>query len=71
MISKSAKVLGLVAAERGLDIDAKRLQQAVAVHERIGKRLRDLRSIRLSYVGEVIEPATAQQWVRNGGSSNG
>jgi len=70
VISKSAETLARVATERGLSLDKARLRIAAEVQGRIARRLVELRSIKLPYVGDVVEPATSEQWIANGYSED-
>jgi MFS transporter, DHA1 family, multidrug resistance protein len=56
-----------IAADRGLELPADRLAAAVDMHAKFRPELDRLRAVRLDYVPSYIEPATALQWIQNGG----
>lgn len=59
--------LRAIAADRGLAISDERLEPAVAMHAKFRPELERLRAVRLDFVPSYIEPATALQWIQNGG----
>jgi hypothetical protein len=63
----TADSLRAIAADRGLDVAADRLQAALEMHAKFRPELDRLRAVRLEYVPSYIEPATALQWIQNGG----
>jgi dihydropyrimidinase len=56
-----------IAADRGLEIDPERLAAALEMHAKFRAELDRLRAVRLDFVPSYIEPATALQWMQNGG----
>jgi hypothetical protein len=61
------EILQAIAADRGLDIPADRIQLALDMHAKFRPELDRLRRVRLPYVPTYVEPATALQWIENGG----
>jgi len=61
------ETLRAMAADRGLEIEPERLQAALAMHVKFRHELDQLRSVRLEFLPPYIEPATAVQWIENGG----
>lgn len=59
--------LRAIAADRGLAIPQERLEPAVTMHAKFRSELERLRAVRLDFVPSYIEPATALQWIQNGG----
>jgi HD superfamily phosphohydrolase YqeK len=54
-------------ANQGLSLTEDRIAQAVANHAAMRSDLEALRSVELAFVGDVIEPGTALQWIERGG----
>jgi hypothetical protein len=59
--------LRAIAEDRGLELDDEQLATARAMHVKFRGELDKLRAVRLEYVPSYIEPATALQWIENGG----
>lgn len=59
--------LRAIAEDRGLELDDEQLTAARAMHVKFRGELDKLREVRLDYVPSYIEPATALQWIENGG----
>jgi len=59
--------LRAIAEDRGLELDDQQLLAARAMHVKFRGELDKLRGVRLDYVPSYIEPATALQWIENGG----
>jgi hypothetical protein len=53
----------------GLELTPERFADAMALHESMRPQLEALRAIPLSFLDPVIEPATALQWIEDGGVS--
>ena len=60
-------ILRAIAADRGLEIPLDRLQLALEMHVKFRPELDRLRNVPLDYIPSYIEPATALQWIENGG----
>jgi len=56
-------------ADRGLELPDDKVEAAVQMHARFRHELDRLRSVKLRYLPPYIEPATATQWIENGGRS--
>jgi hypothetical protein len=56
-----------IAADRGLELPPDQLEAALDMHAKFRSELDRLRAVRLDYVPDYIEPATALQWIQNGG----
>jgi hypothetical protein len=67
MTEPTVDILRAIAADRGLDIPVERLHLALEMHAKFRPELDRLRKVRLGYVPGYIEPATALQWIENGG----
>lgn len=65
----TADVFAALAADRGLEFSAERLEAARAMHVRFRHELELLRSTRLEFLPPYIEPQTAVRWIENGGHS--
>src|SRR5204863_3803214 len=63
----TADIFRAIAADRGLELDPERLAAALEMHAKFRPELDRLRSVRLDYLPIYIEPATAIQWIQNGG----
>jgi hypothetical protein len=63
----TVEILQAIAADRGLDIPVDRIRLALEMHAKFRPELDRLREVRLGYVPTYIEPATALQWIENGG----
>jgi hypothetical protein len=50
-------------ADQGLSLSAARVTAAAATHGRMRPGLEQLRSLELSFLEPVIEPASALQWL--------
>jgi hypothetical protein len=57
------------AASLGLPYSDERLAYAQQTHARLRPQLEQLRAVSLSFVEPVIEPATGNAWLENGGQS--
>lgn len=55
--------------DRGLEFPPDKLEAAVQMHARFRHELDRLRAVKLRYLPPYIEPATAVQWIENGGRS--
>jgi hypothetical protein len=62
-------VLRVLADNQGITIPEGRLIQAAEGYATLSAKIAELRSIPLSFLTDVIEPATANQWIENGGHS--
>jgi hypothetical protein len=56
-------------ANQGLTLSEDRLAQAVVNHAAMRPELEKLRAVELAFVGDVIEPGTALQWIETGGAT--
>jgi hypothetical protein len=63
----SMAMLRAIAEDRGLELDDQQLAVARAMHVKFRGELEKLRAVRLEYLPPYIEPATALQWIENGG----
>ncbi len=63
----TAEIFRAIAADRGLELPEDRLEAALEMHAKFRPELDRLRAVRLEYVPSYIEPATALQWIQNGG----
>ncbi len=61
------EILQAIAADRGLDIPLDRVRLALEMHAKFRPELDRLRSVSLDYIPTYVEPATALQWIENGG----
>lgn len=52
---------------QGLTLSDERLAQAVAAHTALRPDVERLRAVPLAFVGDVVEPGTALQWIERGG----
>jgi hypothetical protein len=59
--------LRAIAADRGIELDDSQLEAARTMHAKFRGELDRLRAVRLDYLPPYIEPATALQWIENGG----
>lgn len=62
-------LIGAIARERRLDLSEEQLADAAAFLERFHNELESLRSVQLAFLPPYIEPATALDWIVNGGRS--
>jgi hypothetical protein len=69
MTMPTEELIALMAADRGLDLSADRLEAAWAMHAKFRHELDLLRSVRLEFLPPYIEPQTAVRWIENGGRS--
>lgn len=60
-------LIELLAADRNLAMDTTQLETAWKVHVNHRGELEHLRTVELDYIPTYIEPATAMQWIENGG----
>jgi len=60
-------LIELLAADRNLAMDVTQLETAWKVHVKHRAELEHLRGVELDYIPSYIEPATAMQWIENGG----
>jgi hypothetical protein len=63
----SMAALRAIAEDRGIELDDQQLAVARAMHVKFRGELEKLRAVRLEYLPPYIEPATAVQWIENGG----
>ena len=63
----TSEIFRAIAADRGLELSAESLEAALEMHAKFRPELDRLRAVRLDYVPSYIEPATALQWIQNGG----
>ena len=61
------ELLQAMAADRGLEIPIERLELRPGDAREVPSGARPLALCRLEYVPTSIEPATALQWIQNGG----
>lgn len=61
------ETLRAIAADRGIELDDLQLEAARKMHAKFRGELDQLRAVRLEYLPPYIEPATALQWIENGG----
>ena len=54
-------------AVQGLSLEPERLEAAIAVHTALQPSLERLRSLPMSFLEPVVEPASALAWIENGG----
>jgi len=54
---------------QGLSLSDERLAQALAAHTAMRPDIEKLRAVPLAFVGDVIEPGTALQWIERGGGA--
>ena len=69
MTMPTEELIALMAADRGLNLSADRLEAALAMHAKFRHELDLLRSVRLEFLPPYIEPQTAVRWIENGGRS--
>ncbi len=55
---------------QGLTLDDERLAAAVAAHTGLRPDIEKLRAYPFAFVGDVIEPGAALQWIEQGGSAS-
>ena len=65
-MTPTARTLQAMADDLGIELPAERMDLAVEEHARLRPELERLRAIPLSYL-DLIEPATAVDWIVNGG----
>ena len=63
----SMATLRAIAEDRGIELDDQQLAAARAMHVKFRSELEKLRAVQLEYLPPYIEPATALQWIENGG----
>lgn len=63
----TAEIFEAIAADRGLQIERERLLAALEMHAKFRHELDRLRAVKLEFLPPYIEPATALQWIENGG----
>jgi hypothetical protein len=56
-------------ALHGTSLPPHRIEQAVTADAELAPQLRELRAIEFEFLSDVIEPATANQWIEQGGRS--
>ena len=59
----------VLAANQDISFGPDRLKQAHGAHVDMRAELEKLRAMPLAFVGDVIEPGTAQAWLEAGGKS--
>lgn len=67
MTTDSPPPLEAMLAVQGLSLEPERLEAALAVHTALRPSLERLRSLPMSYLEPVVEPASALTWIENGG----
>lgn len=67
MTEPTVEILRAIAVDRRLELTSERLAAALEMHAKFRPKLDRLRAVRLDYVPSYIEPATALQWIQNGG----
>jgi hypothetical protein len=60
-------ILSAIATDRGLTLTRDQLLAALEMHARFRGELDHLRAVQFEYLPPYIEPATALQWIENGG----
>jgi hypothetical protein len=61
------ETLRMIAKDRGIAISEDRLEAARQMHSKFRPELDRLRQVELEFLPPYIEPATALQWIENGG----
>ena len=69
MSAPSVDELAAMAESRGLSLTGERLEAIAAFFEGLWPRLQELRALELSFLDDVIEPAHADRWIQNGGTT--
>ena len=67
MTNDSPPPLEAMLAVQGLSLEPERLEAALAVHTALQPALEQLRSLPMSFLEPVVEPASALTWIENGG----
>lgn len=67
MTAPDATTLRAILANQGLSLSDDRIAAAVAAHAALRPDVERLRAVPLAFVGDVIEPGTALQWIELGG----
>jgi MFS transporter, DHA1 family, multidrug resistance protein len=62
----SSPFLATLLSDQALILSEERLLQAVATHAQMRTGLEQLRSLELSFLEPVVEPATALAWLERG-----
>jgi hypothetical protein len=65
-VRPTARTLEAIAEDLGIELPEERMRLAVEEHARLRPELQQLRAVPLSYL-DLVEPATAQQWIAEGG----
>jgi hypothetical protein len=62
-------ILHVLAEYQGVALPPARVAEAAAGYASLHDRILELRAIPFTFLDNVIEPATANQWIENGGRS--
>jgi hypothetical protein len=65
----TAEILRAYLSDRGVALEEDRLLEALEAHAKYRWELDMLRSARFEYGPFVVEPGTAEAWIRRGGRS--
>lgn len=61
------ELFAAIVADRGLQIDSWRLEEALEMHLRFRPALDRMRAVALTPLPPYIQPVTAVRWIENGG----